>query len=155
MNYKNLQHVTKLTKKTHTHFEYHFTPRCTAGFRSFALRRTKDLGPTLRLQSFTPGALVLFVSFNQTTALISNTKSVKPQNQILNQTNLLFANPPQTKPQKPPTFAKVVMASSGSGRPAFVAATGLSAEALAAKVLAAVIPDAAELPRERCPGRSG
>lgn len=39
---------------------------------------------------------------------------------------------------KPP----VVMATTGKGPPTFVAATGLPADALAAKVLAAVIPDA-------------
>lgn len=39
---------------------------------------------------------------------------------------------------KPP----VVMATKGKGQPSFLSATGLPAEALAAKVLAAVIPDA-------------
>eukprot|EP00438_Fugacium_kawagutii_P022776 Skav228481 [mRNA] locus=scaffold1092:61890:85306:- [translate_table: standard] len=44
---------------------------------------------------------------------------------------------------KPP----VVMATKGTGTPTFLAATGLPAEALAAKALAAVIPDAEDIPQ--------
>ncbi|CAJ1437208.1 unnamed protein product [Effrenium voratum] len=54
---------------------------------------------------------------------------------------------------KPP----VVMATKGKGQPVLLAATGLQAEELAAKVLAAVIPDEAGAPEAsvREPGRSG
>lgn len=51
--------------------------------------------------------------------------------------------------EKPP----VVMATKGTGSPTFLAATGLPAEALAAKALAAVIPDAEDIPQVR-EGRS-
>ncbi|CAK9091420.1 unnamed protein product [Durusdinium trenchii] len=47
----------------------------------------------------------------------------------------------------------VVMASSGGGKPSFLAATGLSAEALAAKVLAEVIPEAATVPKAQVKDR--
>eukprot|EP00913_Durusdinium_trenchii_P003640 g3368.t1 len=45
------------------------------------------------------------------------------------------------------------MASSGGGKPSFLAATGLSAEALAAKVLAEVIPEAATVPKAQVKDR--